>query len=137
MTNYIVENKDMLPFKDMSDEDNLRIVNACIASTEHVQYYIQNHWTNKSDGWIGMDSAYRVKKATELPTPLNIPWEHIHPQWQYAAMDKNGNIQLFTIEPTLGRSRWCADCSDYLVGSCVFNIKTDNINWELSLTKRQ
>lgn len=136
MTNYIVENKDMLPFKDMSDEDKLRIVNACIASTEHVQYYIQNHWTNKSDGWIGMDSAYRVKKATELPTPLNIPWEHIHPQWKYAAMDENGNVFLYTSEPFSVKADEQWSCCDMFTDTICLNINTDNVTWELSLTKR-
>lgn len=134
MTQYIVENKDMIQFKDMSDEDKLKIVNACCNDRDNVQVlYCTDYWKNILMSDVAIDSIYRVRAKA---TPLNIPWEHIKPEYKWAAMDKNKDVCLFVKEPEVDP----VDNYWYAIGNTInidfMNINTDNINWELSLTKR-
>lgn len=138
MTQYIVENKDTIPFKEMSDEDKLKIINALIGEPSSVEVYSGNvsGWDAKADD--GCIRGYLVYRVRAKATPLNIPWKHIHPQWKYAAINDMGRVVLFKNKPELinnwGPCWWASgdECSI----SGILNINTDNINWELSLTKR-
>lgn len=71
-----------------------------------------------------------------MPTPLNIPWEYVNPKWKWAAMDKNGAVYFYEKEPAIlhEAGSWNTCCSHTRAG--VLYINTDDINWELSLTKR-
>ena len=137
MTNYIVENKEMIPFKDMSDEDKLKIVNAVCERSSDLEIYSigteYGNWTTATSWGIGTLGTYRLKAKA---TPLNIPWEHIYPQWRYAAMSCRGSLMLFQVEPSLTHNGWFGNTVDYLVGEHILRINIDNVNWELSLTKR-
>jgi len=71
---------------------------------------------------------------------LNIPWEHIKPEYKFAAVDSQGDLNVYTVKPNLDTidSEWD------LVGSSDgeyrsidgLNIDIDGIDWRESLTKR-
>lgn len=133
MTNYIVENKDMLPFKGMSDEDKLKIVNAIIADPPLVEVLCcDDLWREGQGRTVSVGGTYRIKAKA---TPLNIPWQHIHPQWEWAAMDKDGSVWAYSDKPLLTQGSW-SYIDDCVWLSRVMCINTDNINWKISLTER-
>ena len=98
-------------------------------------------------GWIDNSyphwwefNNYRIKPKEQKK--LNIPWELIKPEFTQAAMDKNGEVFVFTQEEisfiATGRY-WCFN--DLYVGkhtiiSESLTIDTDGIDWKESLTLR-
>lgn len=136
MTNYIVENKDMLPLKDMSDEDKLKIVNALIDDATNVEVLCWDgewhHFDGSVASSVGLGYQYRLKAKA---TPLNIPWEHIKSKYKWTAMDESGSVFVYENKPVIQSDYWY-NAEDIACLEDCLNINTDNVNWELSLTKR-
>ena len=73
-----------------------------------------------------------------MSAPLNIPWEHIKPQYKWAAMDASGDIDVFEDKPDISGSGWWVKSCEGLGFSCLdaLNIDTTSIDWRESLTQR-
>ena len=103
-------------------------------SVEHWSFSDQK-WVDSTNDTIITCNKYRLKQEI-IPTPLPISrelWGYIDKQWKYAAMDKNKQIFFYEKRPTIYDFDW--GDSSYVARS-PFNINTDGINWETSLTER-
>ena len=121
-------------------------------------------WVDSTILYIDLGRKYRIKPTTPLPISREI-WESVDKKWQYAAMNKDKEIYFFEHSPRLEVDGWvCYQLIDgfhrrvfsFLHSNggytsdpvwdsyksltsctiCSFNINTDNIDWEYSLTCR-
>lgn len=82
------------------------------------------------------DMYYTVFQKKPLPTPLDIPWHIVAPEWTCAAMDKDKKVWFYTMSPSEPAGE---DCWRFIEGKlcyCPLAICTDGIDWENSLTFR-
>lgn len=74
-----------------------------------------------------------------LSLPLGIPWDFINSDWNYAAMDANGEVVLYEQEPHISGedNYWTTPLvSDWEKIVSILTINTTGIYWKDSLTKR-
>ena len=79
---------------------------------------------------------YTVFQKKPVPTPLDIPWHIVAPEWTCAAMDKDKKVWFYTMSPSEPAGE---DCWRFIEGKlcyCPLAICTDGIDWENSLTFR-
>lgn len=102
------------------------------------------NWVKEIDDFsllITLDSYYRIKpKHTPLPIPDEL-WKLINPKFEYAAINENGLIYLYSSKPLLREDIECWVVPEQhlnrdILSSSAFGINTDGIDWRLSLTKR-
>ena len=85
--------------------------------------------------YIAIDAQYR--KPHKTVKKLNIPWENIKEDFNFAAMDKDGIVWIYEDYPKIIslHKRW-----DYSTGDCervsYIKIDTDGVSWKESLTER-
>lgn len=96
----------------------------------------------QGSGWFSSSAPsfygyyqYRVKQPE--PQPLDIPWDYVHTDFKYAAMDNDGRIFFHSGKPCIVGSRWAyKDCSGYSL-PLLMVIKKDKItDWKLTLAER-
>ncbi len=73
----------------------------------------------------------RFKKGYTLQQAIN----QANEEYEYIAKDKDGFIYYFYDEPEKNKTHWLSKIPGRY-NSCSLLIKTKNINWETSLTKR-
>lgn len=90
------------------------------------------------DGWA--DTHYpsydriRVYRAKPFPlTKPNIPWAYIDKEWQFAARDKDGGLELFSTRPEASSHYWSEESSGVDVSN-IFDCGT--CHWKHSLVER-
>lgn len=122
-----VPNHERKAFRDMTTEERSAIVDALIAGDLEVDH---------GDGWRGnVATVHALYIYRTRPRQLVIPWEHIKPEYKWAAMDDDGSVWFFDTKP-------CIDGDDkYWGGGKSFcqsplNINTTGIDWRESLTAR-
>lgn len=79
-------------------------------------------------------NVYRLNPAP--CTPIDLPWEWIDDRYQWAAMDEDGYLWLYTAEPQISAKRWCFEYGGYHYLNDILKIDTTGIDWRTSLTKR-
>ena len=84
---------------------------------------------------VYIDAYYTVFQKKPIPTPLDIPWHVVAPQWTYAAMAKCGRVWFYTDRPFKDALGW-ERVSGNMVSGATLNICTEGIDWENSLTFR-
>lgn len=83
--------------------------------------------------WNWEECDYRIKPQP-APIPMTIPWEAIDEKWQWAAMDKNGNIFFYESQPKRLHNQWGQ--GDDFCRSTLIKINTGTVSWENSLQQR-
>lgn len=91
--------------------------------------------------WNWAQYDYRIKKSSPDSTPLNIPWDWIDRAYNYAAMDRDGSVWLFTHTVVHSESQWYSQAGDYELESFEFDtisedVVKQDVNWKTSLTER-
>ena len=136
---WVFENADNIPFKELSAEDMKKIVDAFLSYDQIVEELtLSKDWKPVEECATYVSGIYRVKRKV-VATPLDIPWQHIKDVFKYAAMDKSGYVYLYENKPYIeeGDFAWYWETgTDYLNFTHHFNIQTDGIDWKRSLTKR-
>lgn len=122
-----VPNHERKAFRDMTPEERSGIVEAILAG--NAEAYGAAKW-QVSGPWVAFDGIYRTR-----PRQLVIPWEHIKPEYKWAAMDNDGAILFSTKEPKVGVEVWLVS-GESDVGIRSININTTGIDWRESLTAR-
>ena len=89
-------------------------------------------WVDSTILYIDLGRKYRIKPTTPLPISREL-WSYIDKQWKYVAMDKNKKIFFYEKRPIISEFDWRDSLS---VARSPFNINTNGINWETSLTER-
>jgi hypothetical protein len=83
--------------------------------------------------WIA-SCSYRI--APPLPIKAKIPWEHIKPEYKWAAMDEDGSWFCFEKKPEKGTWAWLDSTSTN--GSSMKAVAFPEVNmpWDQSLVER-
>ena len=82
-----------------------------------------------------IDAHYTVFQKKPIPTPLDIPWHIVAPEWTCAAMDKDKKVWFYTMSP-LKPARGFWGFPEGGICLCPLSICTEGIDWENSLTFR-
>jgi len=124
-----VPNHEKKAFRDMTPEERSAIVEAHAA--ENAEILISESWVEADNEVILPKYAYRTR-----PRQLVIPWEHIKPEYKWAAMDAVGGLYIYTHKPEQDSDDYipCVGCMAANIGS--LNIDTTGIDWRESLTAR-
>lgn len=121
-----VPNHEKKAFKDLTPQERSAIVEAWIAGG--VEVLGVTEWLPAAYNFIVNDLPYRTR-----PRQLVIPWEHIKPEYKWAAMDESGYVYFHQDKPEISIEGW--DSADY--GSATaLNINTTGIDWRESLVQR-
>lgn len=130
MSTQYFDNKDKLPFKDLTKEQRSLIVEAWLEGKLQFLSKQGNWFRNDLEDGLWDKCTYRIQ-----PSSLEVPWDVIDKRWQWVAMDQDGSIYFYTLEPTRFTTFWAAST---LGSSCpnVLTIPTLGVNWESSLQRR-
>ena len=124
-----VPNHDKVPFKDMTPEERSAIVESTLKG--NTVLFDTEEWRPAASNFIVLDAIYRTK-----PRQLIIPWEHIKPEYKWAAMDVDGFVVLATFK-LAQRNDGVWVCMDGKMADVVaLNIDTTGIDWRDSLVQR-
>lgn len=125
-----VPNHERKAFRDMTPEERSAIVEAWISSAgcEVLRKGIAWERSDSVDFMLDADGVYRTRQRQ-----LVIPWEHIKPEYKWAAMDMDGSVRFHKSKPSMD-SRWWH--SGVVQGAPVLDINTTGIDWRESLTAR-
>ena len=125
------EEKKML--KDMSAEEIKAIVMALDEDSSQLQYWdkIDCMWIEKKGTLLGAEGIHRIKPKQKRQLP--IPWQFVKPEFEWAAMDEDRRIYVFTAEPFIDGDGWYHESYEAIA---ALTIDTTNINWKESLTQR-
>lgn len=131
-------NEEKLPFKDCSREDQHILLDAFL--NRKVEFYSHN-----SETFINVNNAispaslhtewiYRTKPIKRLA----IPWEHIKPEYRWAAMDRDGEVYIYDAQPTICKIEffWGDNGSNYRAVDFLSSIDIEGIDWRDSLVER-
>lgn len=124
-----VPNHKKKAFRDMTPEERAAIVEAWLAGNVQMYWRNSDKWTDKADNCIYDTTIYRTR-----PRKLVIPWEHIKPEYKWAAMDFDGEINFYSEKPWTGTNSWATDSK--WATAFMLNINTTGIDWRESLTAR-
>lgn len=124
-----VPNHEKKAFRDMTPEERSAIVEAWLKGDVEYYSHASDDWQEKGDSGLYGETVYRTR-----PRQLVIPWEHIKPEYKWAAMDESGSIWVYAGKPQAGDSGW--GYLGGLDGVGALNINTTGIDWRESLTAR-
>lgn len=125
-----VPNHEKKAFRDMTPEERSAIVEAFLRGDVEVMAPNMESWIAVKNWFsISPENTYRTR-----PRQLVIPWEHIKPEYKWAAMDEyEGNLYFYKVKPELSMESW----NGGVVGlASALNIDTAGIDWRESLTAR-
>jgi hypothetical protein len=70
------------------------------------------------------------------PKKLNIPWDHIDPKWNFAAVDQDGSIWFYAEKPEI-HMHGDMFYSDYdNIQNTFLLLDVEGVKWETSVTQR-
>lgn len=148
-----VPNPDKCPFHMMSEEDQVALIRATCRG-QSIQFLTPHgDWTSLdpdreksatpqflSAGDIWPAHIWPAKVYRTTPKKLDLPWEYIDPEYNWAAMDKNGAVWLYKHkpkhDPVPRLARWVNAEAAGAAKITFLIIDTDGIHWETSLTQR-
>lgn len=125
-----VRNEEKKAFRDLTPEERGEIVEARIRG--FAEYYGEKAgvWFCCDGEYLRLSGIYRTK-----PRFLSIPWESINPRYNFAAIDRDGDLWLYTEKPDCFERAW--ESSDGMSDAAIIlNIDTTGIDWRDSLTER-
>jgi len=121
-----VPNHEKKPFRDMTPEERSAIVEAKLQ--DNADFLLGSTWEKSDLIRIDFDRVYRTR-----PRQLVIPWEHIKPEYKWAAMDDDGSVYVYKTEPEIRLGSWSGG---FAASASALNINTTGIDWRESLTAR-
>lgn len=123
-----VPNHEKKAFRDLTPDERSAIVEAWLKGDVEYYSHASEDWQEKGDSGLYSETVYRTR-----PRQLVIPWEHIKPEYKWAAMDESGVVWMHKEEPGICKDGWFST-GNY--ASAILNINTTGIDWRESLTAR-
>ena len=80
------------------------------------------------------DRLYLHRDYRKPVKKLNVPWEHIKPEYKWAAMDENGEVYVYVGKPEIQTENYTSNRDYENIGA--INVGTDGVDWRESLTER-
>ena len=95
----IIQNTENKPFNELSLEERKYIANLFAESRQaELEVFMASWYSPDEQSNLIMDRPYRTKVQH---APLNIPWDVLESKWEFAAMDNNLDVYVFTDKPYL------------------------------------
>ena len=120
----------MKKFGDLTKEEKMTLVAAWIDGEDVEHFCLPDQWhLVKQPSWQN-NAAYRVR-AEKRP---QIDWSHVAPEYNWLAMDEDGDHWLYEEKPCLYPGEWRgagASCPRALA-----SFKKGNCDWKESLIGR-
>lgn len=125
-----VPNLEKKAFRDMAAEEQAEIIRAIVEGDSE---YFSNEgvWEESRNAFISLNSAYRTRQHK-----LEIPWEHIKPEFKWAAMDEIGDVYVYSTKPRMRTVEWRQEMGYSININELLNIDTSGIDWRESLAQR-
>lgn len=130
-----VPNHEKKAFRDMTPEQMGAIASSIIAGEIEYWSSFSRKWMTpgRAMGGLDFEAVYRTRQKQ-----LVIPWEHIKPEYKWAAMDECGDVAIYDAKPEMSDDSWL--CGKFGHGNSLelhaLNIDTAGIDWHESLTAR-
>lgn len=126
------ENKEMLPFEELLIEQRNQVVAAWLRGNLEVYSNGFNGYIRAPISALSRTGIYRIPEKK-----LEIPWDIIEDQWLWAAMEKDGCVSLFNMEPRYSKiTGYWAVGQAYKRTPLPLKIDTAGIDVETSLVQR-
>ena len=98
------------PFKDLTDAEKGALLLAHHEGKRIEHYVLRSSstmrgWEEKLGGEFYDGVIYRI--APEPKTPDTINWEHVAPEYNFMARDRDGNVWLYGAKPQANGDIWC------------------------------
>ena len=126
--------KEYKPFGELPREEQLALFEAWLDGATIELQDIRGDWqVSYSPNWI---PEYKYRLALTKPS---INWDHVHPDYNWMATDKNGTTYFYKTEPEQGGLMWGDDvgvdvgCTK--AGSHI-SFKAGTCDWKDSLVQR-
>lgn len=130
-----VPNHEKKAFRDMTPEERSAIVEAKLRGDVQAFNDAEEamQWRDAESGYIRLATIYRTR-----PRQLVIPWEHIKPEYKWAAMDECGDVAVYDAKPVISDDAWLCGMNGHGISFELhaININTAGIDWRESLTAR-
>lgn len=124
-----VPNHEKKAFRDMTPEERSVLIEWKLRGGTIEYLGDETGWYKSTGEYLRFGGIYRTP-----PRQLVIPWEHIKPEYKWAAMDEIGSTWVYENKPEMLDSSWTS--GDGLDGIDALNIDTTGIDWRESLTAR-
>ena len=128
-------NIELKPYNALTREEKHILLDANINKELEVYNDWSYAWGSKEDETLCATSIYRTKPKEYKK--LDIPWQHIHPVYNYVAMDFDGGVYFYEILPDWlpAHKEWSFNGGLVAQAECLI-LDTTGIIAEHSLTQR-
>ena len=130
-------NKNLKPYNALTREEKHILLDAALDMRIEYTYNHGNSWYYKEAVCVEFynDTIYRTKPKEYKK--LDIPWHHIHPVYNYFAMDFDGGVYFYEILPDWlpAHKEWSFNGGLVAQAECLL-LDTTGIVAEHSLTIR-
>ncbi len=115
------------------DIDTKLALNRAHYEGETIEYCMKTNWKVTKDPVFDKSFKYRVKPKPVIPH--TIPWDLIHPNFNWFAVDEDGDAFFYDERPKQKDGYW------HNVNSCagakvMLNVIPGNMPWDQSLVER-
>ena len=124
-----IPNIEKKTFREMTAEERGGIVEDFETGKVEVWNWATGGWQNTSECLLSFSCVYRIKSRK-----LQIPWEHIKPEYKWAAMDESENIYFYSKPPVTSENYWIS--TGELSCKSALSIDTAGVDWQNSLVER-
>ena len=126
--------EQLKPFGQLSREEKLELMTAWGDGKQMEVNLWGDRWQETDPVWVNT-CIYRV--APPLPIKATIPWEHIKPEYKWAAMDGCGHWYCYKKKPETGNQGWFCEGLGINRGHIkVVAFPEGNMPWDKSLVER-
>lgn len=116
-------------------EDKIKVMQAYIDGRpiEYRNKSTDSWWSApKIPSWNWYEYDYRI-----ILIPYSINWEHVGPEFKYLAADKNGDVYLYTSEPSItAYDTYWSDGGAQAHATAFVSLVIGNVDWTKSLIER-
>ena len=123
-------NEDKKLFSELTPEEM-----HCVVTNECDVYQpalTSGYWIEADERVRYLKSIYRTKPAKKLV----IPWDALKPEYFCAALDKDGIVYAYDIQPIKENDKWLNGKGKMTSLRAFVGVESDGVDWETSLTFR-
>lgn len=123
----------MKPFGQLSREEKLELMTAWVDGKQMEVNFGGDRWLEVDPMWTA-GASYRV--APPPPIKATIPWEHIKPEYKWAAMGQSGYWYFYDEKPEKGHASWIVSHRGSSTPMKALIFPEGNMPWDQSLVER-
>lgn len=136
MTNEFL-NSELKPYNALTREEKHILLDAALDGNCECFVGLIEDWCDV-EGCVGSFGSYTIYRTKPKEyKKINVPWQHIHPVYNYVAMDFDGSVYFYEIPPDWlsSHKEWSFNGGLVAQAECLL-LDTTGIVAEHSLTQR-